>query len=227
MKPLSVSRRGFVAGACGVIGMAAIGGAGAAFGCDQSLLRPPGGQNAVRLASLCVRCDRCRQACPRKVIESCGIEGGLASLRTPVLSFDVKLAQSYRRPDGVDQNAVVADPYKAMLSAGGMGFCDFCMKCVEACPAGALEEFDPTSEKLGEAVVEPSMCLAFENSGGCRKCVDYCPFGAISLDDERRPVVDTSKCNGCGICENVCPTSSYRSFSAASGRGINVRAEGK
>lgn len=225
MRLPDISRRGFVAGACGVVGLFALGGADAALGPSDSLLRPPGGQDAARLASLCARCDKCRQSCPRQVIESCGIEAGLSSLRTPVLSFDVKIVRSYKRPDGVERDEVRADPYAAMLQASGSGFCDFCMKCVQACPTGALCDFDPENEKLGVAVVDSSICLAFENSGGCRKCVDYCPFGAIELNDERRPVVDASKCNGCGICENVCPTSSYRSFSGTHARGVNVEAE--
>lgn len=220
------SRRGFVLGACGLVGLVALGGAGAAWaGDDAALVRPPGGQDADALRGLCIRCDRCRQSCPREVIQSTGIEQGLGNMRTPSLTFDAKIAWSYRRPTGVDQEQIVQQPFAAVLQAGGVGFCDFCMKCVEACPTGALGNFDPHVDKLGCARVNPENCLAFEKTGGCRKCVDYCPFQAISLNAEDEPVVDESLCNGCGICENVCPTSSYRHYNNNGLRGISVLAE--
>ena len=225
MKQRSVSRRNFVAGACAGAGLIALGGIGFSLGSGEDLLRPPGGQDALRLESLCIRCDRCRQACPRSAIRSCGIEDGLTSLRTPALSFKVKIAKAYRRAGGQTQEDVLANPYPALLDAQGIGYCDFCMECVKVCPTGALADFDPTSQRIGVAVVDAQRCLAFANSGGCRKCTDYCAFDAIYLDDQRRPVVDASRCNGCGICENVCPTDSYRSFSGKSLRGINVFSE--
>ncbi len=87
---------------------------------------------------------------------------------------------------------------------------------------GALTGFDPQIQRLGVARISEQSCLAFSNAGGCTKCVDYCPFDAVSLDEDRRPVVDESACNGCGICENICPSSTYRAFTAGKQRGINV-----
>ncbi|MFR1166695.1 MAG: 4Fe-4S binding protein [Adlercreutzia equolifaciens] len=34
-------------------------------------------------------------------------------------------------------------------------------------------------------------------------------------DDERHPVVDAAKCNGCGECERICPANVLTSFGAA------------
>ena len=222
MKTNSVNRRDFLAGTCISVGLLALGGASSLLNTKESLLRPPGGQDELRLASLCIRCDKCRQACPRMAIRACTIEDGLIYVKTPSLFFDVKLSKAYRRAETLNQDGVVRNPYQSILDAKGIGFCDFCMKCVEVCPTGALTEFDPSKQKLGIAVVNSKRCLAFSNSGGCRKCVDYCPFGAITLDDQRRPVVSTALCNGCGICENICPTDTYRSFSGIERRGINV-----
>lgn len=124
---------------------------------------------------------------------------------------------------GIDPDAGL---YLALRSAHGTQFCDFCMRCIECCPTGALLRFDPRTEWIGEAVIDTAHCIAFNKLGGCRKCADYCPFGAISIDGNRFPVVDSGKCNGCGVCENICPSSSYRSYSASTLRGINVTAFG-
>jgi ferredoxin-type protein NapG len=52
--------------------------------------------------------------------------------------------------------------------------------------------------------------------------VDECPFEAIALDEHMRPVIDLTKCNGCGVCENICPSNTYRSFRGGIRRGVNV-----
>ena len=100
------------------------------------------------------------------------------------------------------------------------GYCDFCGKCIEVCPTGALRSFDETAEKLGVAVVQKDRCVAYYQ--GCVECQKACPFEAIALDGDGHPVVDADRCNGCGVCEDVCPARVYRSFSGGTRRGIVV-----
>ena len=102
------------------------------------------------------------------------------------------------------------------------GYCNFCGKCADVCPTGAiLPGFDPDGDKIGIAVVDHDECLAFRG-GGCERCVDACPYDAIDFSASY-PVVDASRCNGCGQCEYVCPSNVLRSFSGSrSTRGINV-----
>lgn len=102
------------------------------------------------------------------------------------------------------------------------GICDFCGKCLEVCPSGAIGSFDENSQRIGTAQVDQERCIAYQMSG-CRVCVDACIYGAISLDEHGRPQVDESKCNGCGRCENKCPSNSYLSYSGGKKRGINVQ----
>ncbi len=40
---------------------------------------------------------------------------------------------------------------------------------------------------------------------GLGTCRDVCPVNAITLDENRRRVVDRERCTGCGLCVEVCP----------------------
>lgn len=223
-KKRGVSRRDFIAGTAGAAVVLGLGGVGMLTPTDPHVLRPPGGQDAEHFIGSCIRCDRCRSACPRNAIEVSGIEAGFINMRSPRLDY-----RSGRITSGYEALQSYEDPYEGLLAAVGGGFCDFCGLCIANCPTGALQEFDPDTQWIGEAVVIPDLCVAFEKIGGCRKCVDYCPFGAIGLDEQKRPVVEPAKCNGCGVCENICPTNSFRTLGGLSQRGINImpKAEGR
>ncbi len=75
--------------------------------------------------------------------------------------------------------------------------------------------------RIGVAVIDGDRCIGWIQ-GSCRVCVDACPYDAMSTDASGRPVVDATRCNGCGICEYRCPSNTYRSFSGGTRRGINV-----
>ena len=100
------------------------------------------------------------------------------------------------------------------------GSCDFCGDCQRVCPTGAIGAFDPEADKMGMAVVQKDRCIAYFE--GCVECEKACPYEAIALDDVGHPVIDAAKCNGCGVCENVCPALVYRSFAGGSRRGVVV-----
>lgn len=102
------------------------------------------------------------------------------------------------------------------------GYCDFCNDCVEVCPTGALKEFDKDTVKIGTAVVQKDICLAWVK-GGCTICAEKCPFDVISLDEHNRPVVDEEKCKGCGVCEYECAAFILRSYVGGKNRGIIVQ----
>ena len=107
--------------------------------------------------------------------------------------------------------------------------CDMCdgeFRCVRACPTGALMSFDPFADKIGVAVVDVEECQLYGVSATCNApCVDACEYKALSIDENGRLVVDESRCNGCGACEFVCPTSAYRTYSGSGKRGINIEAK--
>ncbi|WP_101722303.1 4Fe-4S dicluster domain-containing protein [Eggerthella timonensis] len=205
-----MTRRSLVVGGVGAALLLGLGGASRyAWATDRQLLRPPGGQDEDRFIGLCVRCDRCRQACPMHAIESAGVEDGLIDVRTPKLNF---------RTSALGRTIGTTEYHEA-----GSGYCNFCdpegaggktKKCIACCPTGALQEFDEFSDKIGVAVIDPVYCINFPQMGqtptGCRLCVDACPYEAVAMNDQQRPEVVADKCNGCGKCEAVCPSASYR-----------------
>ena len=102
-----------------------------------------------------------------------------------------------------------------------LGHCDFCKKCAEVCPTGAIEDFAPETVRIGIAVVTES-CIALR-TGACTKCYEACPYDAVTLDARRRPIVDSLKCNGCGMCEYICPSNIFQAYQGKRVRGIIVR----
>ena len=222
-RPPAISRRGLVYGVFGAIVMLGLGGlARVALG-NTRLLRPPGGQDEQHFQATCIKCDRCRSVCPRSAISLAGIEHGLINARLQFMEFrKSRIADTVPESSAQTINISHAQGMQRLTGLKGSNFCDFCNLCIESCPTGALVAFNPASERLGLAILDSYLCIAFNKQGGCRKCVDYCMFGAISLDADKRQVVDAAKCNGCGVCENICPSNTYRSYQGSSKRGINI-----
>jgi len=81
-----------------------------------------------------------------------------------------------------------------------------CVRCAQACPAGALRylqrEMKPNVH-LGHAIWKQDLCLRTKGEE-CKACVRKCPVQAIHLV-KGVPVVDKETCIGCGACEHVCP----------------------
>ncbi len=85
--------------------------------------------------------------------------------------------------------------------------CYYCddFPCITACKSGALKtEFK--SRKLGLAVINTSLCFAF-NKTFCQACIVNCPLTgkAIYADENNQPVVSEENCTGCGLCVQSCP----------------------
>lgn len=188
-----ISRRGFLAAGAVGAAMVGVGGFGAVSRQADAAFVRPPGASSG--AEVVAACDRCQ-----KCLQACPY-----GIVTPV-----PLAES-----------LVA--YGTPMLSFRNGYCDFCMQCVDACPTGALAYGGPAERDLGVAVVVKDACVAWDWAG-CTVCKDECPVeGAITLDDHDRPVVHPEYCDGCGKCEQVCPSASLRAYNAAaSDRGIVV-----
>ena len=175
-----MDRRAFVEGCVGVAALCALGGVGRAFagtgdgeagggGAAAGLLRPPGGQDVDRFLGACVRCDRCRSACPQGAIRLASLEDGLVNVRTPVLDFTRGLCEFCDRcsewcPAGALRPF---DPACDRIGVARLAAeaCVRCGKCVPACAYEALT----WDETAGLPVIDEGRC------NGCGACEFVCP----------------------------------------------------
>lgn len=196
-EPTRMTRRSFLACAGVSAALVAVGGVGV-LTAKEAMLRPPGGQDEAALVAGCNHCGRCVSVCHTNAIGVAALSEGILEARTPVMRFN-------------------------------LGFCDFCGDCVEVCPTGALRSFDVVAAqagdvgacRIGTARLDPATCLAW-TSDSCNLCYEECPYDAIELDGNGMPVVNEALCNGCGVCEYVCPVLSLRSYIGGAARAIVV-----
>ncbi len=194
------TRRAVVGAVAAAVVVFAVGGIGV-LSRTNSLLRPLGAADESDFLSLCLRCDRCRSACPHHAIVIASAEDGFVNMRTPKLDFHTGYC---------DFCGAKTDETARPL-------------CVVNCPTEALHEIPWDSAVLGIATIDVNECIAYERVNGCKVCVDECPYDAVYLNDAGKPEVETSLCNGCGYCEFKCPSHTYRSYSGSANRGIYVQ----
>ena len=156
------------------------------------LLRPPGVRDEAVFLEKCVRCGECMKVCLRSALYPAFSQAGLEGLYTPIL-------------------------------IPRLGYCEYnCTLCGQVCPTGAIPELPEQRKKLeviGKAVFAKDQCIPFAKRMDCIVCEEHCPIPQKAIRSEtltmtnfsgeqvkvRLPYVVDELCNGCGICENVCP----------------------
>lgn len=154
----------------------------------STALRPPGALAEGDFLAACTRCGLCVRDCPYGIL---------------------KLAD-------LGDDVATGTPYFTARS----GPCEMCedIPCVPVCPTGALDTSlsDIKKARMGLAVViDQEACIAFQGLR-CEVCFNICPVRgkAISLEysaNQRSgkhalfiPIVHSSDCTGCGLCEKAC-----------------------
>jgi polyferredoxin len=172
---------------------------------EARLLRPPGVRSEVEFLRKCVRCGECMKVCLRNALYPAFTEGGLEGIYTPV--------------------------FKPRL-----GYCEYnCTLCGQVCPTGAIPDLAQSRKKLeviGKAVFNKNHCIPFAKRTDCIVCEEHCPIPSKAIRSEemlitgtdgiqkivKLPYVVEELCNGCGICENVCPLESMAGVEIFAGK---------
>jgi ferredoxin len=156
------------------------------------MLRPPGVREEGEFLEKCVRCGECMKVCLRSALYPALLQAGPEALYTPVLM-------------------------------PRLGYCEYnCTLCGQVCPTGAIPDLAVEAKKrevIGKAVFDKNHCLPFAKRVDCIVCEEHCPIPQKAIRSElveltgfqgeklqvKQPYVVSELCNGCGICENVCP----------------------
>ncbi|MDP8254725.1 MAG: 4Fe-4S binding protein [Candidatus Alcyoniella australis] len=148
----------------------------------RTAVRPPGALPEREFLRTCIRCGQCIKACVTNTLQPSGLADGLEGMFAP----------------------------KHLMRLGG---CDqSCNLCGQVCPTGAIRPLSMEQKrhaKIGTAAIDRGRCIVWEEDRACLICDEACPYDAIVFRaDElgvRRPYVVEQRCNGCGLCEQVCP----------------------
>ena len=143
----------------------------------KALLRPPGALPPGEFERTCILCQECIRVCPTGALRPAFLEGGLASLGTPVL----------------------------VPRQGGCSLNPSCPHlCGSVCPVGAIQPTSKQEMQIGVAVVLREACLAWDQGAKCLVCVEAC-LNEAAIAYHGRITVDPTRCTGCGRCESGCP----------------------
>jgi ferredoxin len=159
------------------------------------LLRPPGVRSEDEFLKRCVRCGECMKVCLRSALYPAAYQAGLEGFYTPLL-------------------------------IPRLGYCEYnCTLCGQVCPTGAIPALAVDAKRrevIGKAVFDKNHCLPFARRIECIVCEEHCPIPEKAIRSRevsvvgpdgisksvREPYLVDEICNGCGICENVCPLES-------------------
>ncbi len=144
-------------------------------------LRPPYAIDELDFLLACTRCGACLGACPHRVVFALPARLGAQFAGTPALD---------------------------LVNHG----CHLCAgwPCVSACEPGALRLPDrdqkaspPPPPRLAAASIDSGRCLPYQGPE-CGACDGSCPLPGALHWQQSKPVIDSTLCNGCGLCREAC-----------------------
>ncbi|PJE78468.1 NAD(P)H-quinone oxidoreductase subunit I, chloroplastic [invertebrate metagenome] len=81
------------------------------------------------------------------------------------------------------------------------GSCDFCGQCADVCTTNAINK-----QQGKKAQAAPMLLGNCQNLLGmdCNLCIEACPEQALIAQRQQHPILNKSRCSGCGECVLSC-----------------------
>lgn len=226
MEKVQTDRRKFVAySTLGVLGLVL--GGGIVFSPytlrAENRLRPPGAVPEKQFLALCIKCGQCLQVCPYHSIKLADFANG-HGVGTPYIDANERGCYACSAvpcvlacPSGaLDHHC--EKPADIHMGIAVLEFPDTCLAMSNTpIPKGYnvdMHQFTSSARNITE--LEEKLLVKFDEFEGkqCTLCADMCPLenplSAIAMVPDtnggKRPEIYDG-CIGCGVCQEVCPTS--------------------
>lgn len=142
--------------------------------------RPPGAVSEPLFNVLCLRCGRCEEACPEKIIRLLPLSYGLKNFNTPVLTHDGICTRDLDCtkvcPSGALKKITIeeSDVGTAIIDEENCTHCGLCMYgCREV--VDAIKWTTPEKKRI---YIDSDLCI------GCGACIPECQNDALSVTGE-------------------------------------------
>lgn len=189
----------------------------------ENRLRPPGAVDEKKFLALCIKCGQCLQVCPYHSIKLADFDKG-HGLGTPYIDANERGCYACSAvpcvlacPSGaLDHHC--EKPQDIKMGIAVLMFPDSCIAMTNTpIPKGynkQMHEF--TNSVVNTNELEVKLLEKFDSfeDKQCTLCADMCPIpnplSAIAMVSDagggKRPEIYDG-CIGCGVCQEVCPTS--------------------
>lgn len=226
MAKVQTDRRDFIKySTLGILGLALGGGvvfSPYALGAENRL-RPPGAVPEKEFLALCIKCGQCLQVCPYHSIKLSDFDKG-HGVGTPFIDATIRGCYACTAVPCVlacPSGALDHSCEKAEDIHMGIAVLEFKNSCLAITNTPIPKGFntkmhDFISKQVNVTQLERDALEKLDSFEGkqCTLCADMCPIpnplSAIAMvpdsDGGKRPEIYDG-CIGCGVCEEVCPTS--------------------
>lgn len=183
-------------------------------------LRPPGALKESDFLALCIKCGQCVQSCPYETLNLLDIAQG-HNVGTPfveALQRGCYLCETLPCIEACPTNALAKEIQTVQDVAMGIAVFKYAHKCIGISAETVTRKdiqrvYAHSSNKNNE---ERAILKELETYIGqsCSICADMCPYPNSNLAIEmiedksnngKKPQIN-SKCVGCGVCAELCPT---------------------